>query len=1701
MRRFGWLLAALLWLACGAALADEFTLPGLEADANAYAGTLTARFPAGGTPQARKQAEAEAAAAIRKPDWPAAIAALERRVALGDATPVQWLALADAQMHRTPPDARHALDAAWQNFSNVEDGAPQVPSLLLMADALKSLNRPAQQIQALEAAAQRATAADNKAIVQKLDEARRAAGVLVRRITTEAEAEPPRACIDFTVAPARRDDFHAGDWVKLEPPVPGASITREGDQICVSGLPSGATTRITLRAGMPGEGGLSLVKDTTLNIAMANRRPRIDFDTRMFILPRGQTPAISLSTVNLSAVKLTLSRLTERNVIGFVRDARLGQPVETWDADKIGEQTGRVVWQGTAAVPSWQANRTAHTALPMPDALTASGPGLYALIVGAGDGTPNAQSAVQMILHTDFAPTVWRGSDGLTVQVRSYTDVKPRSGATLRLLAENNEILGETTTDADGVGHFAAPLLHGEGPAAARAVEVLGGEDYTLLDLSSAAFDLSDRGVTGLPDPGPLDAYVWLDRGIYRPGETAQVMALLRDNAGKPADIPVHVIVKRPNGQVYQDTTPARAAGASIHLPVALSTGAPAGTWTIEVKAEPGQPPIGQASFRVDAFVPDRMAVELAPPAGPIVPGTPYALPVTARFLYGAPAAGLTGQGQMRLVIDPAPFPALAGYRIGLQNETYAPDASDLKVPDTDEHGHTTVNVAIPRAPDTTHALKASITIGVNDPSGHASLASTEIPLRPAGNLIGIKPGFVGSAVDAGTEAAFDVAAVSPTGARTAIKAKLRLVRERPDWRLVMHGSLARYETVWRDEPLETNAIDIPADKPFHLAKKLGFGRYRIEVLEDGGMAASSMVFRSGWVSSDNPDVPDQVDVSADKKAYAPGDTARIHIAPPFGGEATLLVLTDRVHLVRNLSVPANGADVDLPVSADWGPGAYVTVHVFRTAADAKSRPGRAIGLAWVGIDPGVRKLPVVFDVPDKYPPRARAVIRVRATPGAWVSLAAVDEGILRLTRFVSPDPTDHFLGRRKLGLDIRDDWGRLIAPPDGAATALRQGGDEGSFVLPDIPQKTVTLFVPPVQAGADGVAEFPLDMPDFNGQVRLMAVAWLGTSLGAASTDVYVRDPLIAEPLLPRFLAPGDQARLTLLLQNLELPPGEQAVTFSVDGPLAISGATHLAATLAQGAQALPFTTLTATGAGRGTIRLDVVGTGGFHIQRETNIWVRPARGATTVIAGGELAPNADFQLAPPLDQFVPGTWKASATFGGAVRYDVAGLVQALDRYPLWCLEQATSRGFPLALLQDGPIAGADRAGRLQQAVGFVLDRQRFDGSFGLWSASGETEPWLSVYATEFLWRAREAGAAIPDQALIDALKYIAGAADDSGDKPDDRAAQTYRLYVLALAGKGRPGAARVMAERINALPTPLSKAQIGAALALAHDQPRAEAAFAAALAAPARKWWDFDYGTALRDQAAIAVLLKESGLPGDRLARVIQAMPGADLSPDTLSTQEQSWAAAAAAVLSRNGAPAHVAVDGKDLPPAPTLSIALTGPMTARNLAAQAVWRTVSVTGVPATPLPAARSGMRITRQFKTLDGQALDLDHLKQNTVFIILLEGKSEDGQPHRAMVQHGLPAGWEIAAKLAAGDVPGMAWLGKLTDTEAQPAADDRYAAAVALTADKPDFRLAVRVRAVTPGTFELPGAEAADMYRPGVFARQSAGRITIVGSE
>jgi uncharacterized protein YfaS (alpha-2-macroglobulin family) len=1689
------LMAGLLWL--GSALAQPVDFPGLAEDAAAYQTRLEQRFPAGASARQRAAAEQRAEAAGRRQDWAAAASAWEERAGAGEARAEHWLALARAQLRRTPPEAARAAEAAWQAFALVPAGPPEIPSLLVLAEAFQRLNQPLMRLRALEAAAGRDP--ENAALRRTFAEARRAAGLLVARINLEPEAEPARACIRFTSAPARRGDWQPADWLRADPPIPDLAVTREQDAICAAGLPHGRTTRLTLRAGLPGEDGLRLDAETVVPVAMPDRAPRLAFDNRAFILPRGQEAQVPLALVNVSAAQLTVVRVTERNLVRLGRQWRPGEAPNPWMAGSFAEEWGRVVWQGAIELPRLEANRMGRIALPLPAAVRQSGPGLYALIARiAGGGDRERQPAILPLIVTDLGLTAWRGASGLAVQARSLGDAMPAAGVRIALLARSNDILAEAMTGADGLARFEAPLLRGRAAMAPVALHAGLGDDLVTLDLEAAAFDLSDRGADGLPNRGPLDAFLWLDRGIYRPGETVEAMALLRDAAGRPVDLPARLRLRRPNGSIAAEFVPNPSEGGALRWAVALPASAPAGGWTIEALADPEAPPIGTASFRVDAFVPERLAVELGAAPGPLVPGQPLPLPLTARFLYGAPGAGLSGAAELRLVTSRNPFAQWPGFRFGLEEEVFAPDLLRFEIAPLDAAGRGSVPLLLPRAPDTTRPLSAEVMVSVDEPGGTATRVTTTLPVAATPRLLGIRPLFEGGAVDAGAEAAFEAIATDAAGAALAGRLRLRLLRERPDWRIVRRGGVSRFETVWTDEPVDSAEVTTTAETPVRFARRLPFGRYRLEAEESGGLALASLRFRAGWAGGETAEVPDKVDVSADRRAYAPGETARLRIASPFAGRANLAVLTDRLLALSEIEVPEAGTEIEVPVDGAWGAGAHIAVTVFRPGEAASGAPRRALGLAWLQIEPASRRLGVEIAAPARARPGSRVEVRLRiagAREPARVTLAAVDEGILSLTRFASPDPLTHFLGRRRLGTDIRDDYGRLIAPTDAPAAALRQGGDglDGLGALP-IPRRNVALFQGPVATDASGEARITLDLPDFAGELRLMAVAWEGERIGSAARAMTVRDPVLAEAALPRFLAPGDEVRVPLLLHNLELPEGEIAVSLAAEGAIALEGPARFAARLATGERAQPVARLRASGEGEGVLRLSVSGPEGFSATREARIAVRSSRAPRTLATTETLAPGAELRLTPDASRFVPGSWRATARFGVPVRFDAMGMLAALEAFPLGCTEQLASQALGLAAAMDE--TGA-RAAALQRAMDGVLARQRFDGLFGLWSAQGAAEGWLSAYAVEALLRARAAGAAVAPAALNAALDALEAASDESGEGPEFLATQAARLHALALGGRVRLGAARRLWESLERLPTPLARAQLGAVFARAGDMDRATRGFAAALAAPARRDWLIDYGSAARDALAVLVLLHENTAPAAQLQEAGGRLPGPELTPALASTQEQGWAVLAAAALGRDARPVRVALDGAALPLAPIVTRGLTGPVTLRNLGEAPVPVTLSLAGIPRDPLPAGREGLRIARRFLTLDGQPVDLDRLRIGQEMVLLLEGRAESGQDHLAMVSQGLPAGVEITARLGAGPVPGLPFLGELTAVDAAPALDDRFAAAVTLRAREPVYRLAARLRVTHAGRFELPGAEVSDMYRPAFFARQAAGHLTI----
>jgi uncharacterized protein YfaS (alpha-2-macroglobulin family) len=1338
--------------------------------------------------------------------------------------------------------------------------------------------------------------------------------------------------------------------------------------------------------------------------------------------------------------------------------------------------------------------------------------GAYVLLGQPDDGTPfdpwNASTS-QWIVLTDMALSALRGRDGLTVLARGLESGKPLPGVKLSLVARSNEILAEATTDADGAARFNAPLLAGRGGAAPLNIAALGNDgDFAFLDLTLPNFDLSDRGAEGRAHPGPLDAWIWTERGIFRPGETVNLSVLLRSDSGDAVDLAARVRVRRPNGTLFYDAAPAREAGGRIALPLALPESAPQGGWTIEVLGDPNAEPIARGGFKVEDFVPERVAVTIADPGRPLVPGTPLPIDIAARWLFGPPAVGFSGPAEVVVEPDPDPYPALRGWRFGLVEDSPAPLRFELPVPPTDAQGNARLMLDLPQAPDAAGPLRASIAVALSEPGARPSRAALTIPVRRPGPLLGLRPLFTGNAVNENAEAAFEVAAFDNAGNRIGLPGlRARVVRERPDFRLVIRERTARYETVWRDEPQTDRTIDLSASEPVRIAFNAGFGRWRVEVFQPNGLAAVSYRFRAGWAPSAGADVPDKLDMAADRASYAPGQVARVAIAPPVAGSATVIVATDRVWSMRVVEVPAGGTTIDVPVDAAWGPGAYVAAILHRPRAGmATAAPLRAIGLAWLGLDPATRRLEVAVEAPTPARPRTRIEVPVRvagATPDTQVALAAVDEGILRLTRHASPDPAAWFAGRRRLGLDIRDDYGRIIAPAEGAQGLTRSGGDElGGAGLPVVPIRIVSMMLPAQAVGADGIARFAIDLPDFDGEIRLMAFAWNPQRTGGGSAALTVRDRLVVEPTLPRFLAPGDEARLSIALNSIDLPAGPVSLGATVEGPLQVLGELPFRPTLAPGQRTRLTPTLRATGPGIASITFPVTGPDGFSVAPRYDIAIRPPRGQVTELSSTQLAPGATLAIPPTLlANLMPGA-VLSASAGSVARFDAAALMRALDAWAYGCLEQAVSRGLPLTVAADESLVGERRRERLGQSVATVLGRQRYDGAFGLWSAFGAAEPWLTPYAVEFLLRARAAGVSVPDAPLDAALRYLT---DQVGELPGnnanaDWAAHAYAQYVLAMAGRPRPGALRLIADANEArLPTPLARAQVAAALARTGDRIRAERLFASALSQPARQpWWD-DFGSALRDAAAIAVLLTEADMLRDRIPALLDRLPPNETLPRYLSTQEMAWAVSAAAAVGRDGRPVSLALDGQAIPPAPRVVRVLGANAQLRNVGAEPVWVTLSATGIPRNPLAAGREGMRITRRFFNRDGTPTNLDQVRQNDVFFVQIEGRAETGQQHRALVAHLLPAGWEIEPmRLGTGVPEAYPFLGELSEPAGMAARDDRFAAAFDLTADAPAFRTAFLVRAVTAGSFALPGAELFDMYRPRFFARQAEARIAIL---
>ena len=1642
-----------------------------------------------------------------------------------------WLRLSRTLLQVRPSDSREknflldrAATSAYIAYQRAGNAGEEAEALAVLGRVLadEQLWRPA--LDALRLSLDLREVADVRGQYEKLRDER---GFRLLDYSVDSDSATPRVCFQFSEELAKRTDFTP--FVSMGG-TDKPALSSEDRQLCVEGLKHGDRYQINLRAGMPSTVKETLPKSAEFNVYVRDRKPFVRFTSRAYVLPRSGQRGIPVVSVNTPAVNVKIFRIGDRNLINTVLGSDFQRTLSTYELSELGDEKGVKVWQGELATGN-TLNADVTTAFPVDQAIGEMQPGVYVMTAApkgpsSSSDDDYSQLATQWFIVSDLGLTAFSGNDGIHVFVNSLTSTDPVARTEVRLVARNNEILATRRTDDAGHVLFEAGLARGEGGLSPALLSVTGEKnDYAFLSLKSTAFDLSDRGVAGRRVPAGADAFVYAERGVYRSNETVFLTALLRDGQGNAiTGAPMTLVVERPDGVEFRRAVVADQGAGGRSLSLALNSAVPTGTWRVRAFTDPKAPSIGETTFMVEDYIPERIEFTLTTKVTQIEAEKTADLQVDGRFLYGAPASALQLEGDL-LVKSAAARPGYTGYQFGVaDDEESSNERTPLEsLPETDATGKATFAVSLPKPPTSSRPQEAQIFIRMAESGGRAVERTLTIPVAPKSAMIGIKPLFNDKSVAEGDPATFDVAFVAQDGkalAREGLRYELLKLESRYQW--YRQGSSWDYEPVKSTKRVADGEVSVAADKPGRIQLSPQPGRYRLDVKEGSADGAlTSITFNVGWYSEGSADTPDLLETSIDKAEYQSGEAMVVNVSARTAGKLTINVVGDRLLTTQSSDVKEGTSQVRIPVGKDWGTGAYVVATLRRPLdAQAQRMPGRAIGLKWFSIDKKARTLDVALSPPNLVRPSTLLKLPVKITglnPGedAKIVVAAVDVGILNLTNYKPPAPDEHYLGQRRLTTEIRDLYGQLIDGMRGTRGQIRTGGDSSNAELQGSPptQKPLALYSGIVTVGADGSAEIPFAIPEFAGTARVMAVAWSATKVGKAVSDVVIRDPVVLTTTLPRFLLNGDRGTMSMDLDNVEGAAGDFTISIRPSGPVRMTGNPSTTLRLAAKQRNTVAVNLDATGAGAAQLEVNIRGPNGLTLQRNYALDVKPATQILARRTVRSLAKGESLTLSPDMfSDLVAGTGAVSLSVSMSTALDAASILKALDRYPFGCSEQITSRAMPLLYVNDlateahlAMDTAVDQ--RIKDAIDRLLARQGSNGSFGLWAAGGD-DAWLDAYVTDFLTRAREKGFAVPDVLFKNALDRIRNSVVNANEPEKDGGRDlAYGLYVLARNGAAPIGDLRYLADtKLSNLATPIAKSQLAAALALVGDKTRAERVYGAALDAlapkPVLEFGRVDYGSALRDAAALVSLASEGNAPRATLTQAVARVEVArGLSPYT-STQENAWLVLAARALSKetlaldiDGSPAKAAVYRS------YKADAMAGkPVKVTNTGDAPVQAVVSVSGSPVTPEPAASNGFKIERNYFTLDGKPADVSKAKQNDRFAVVLkitEAKPEYGH---IMVADYLPAGLEIDNPhlVSSGDSGTLDWIEDGEEPEHTEFRDDRFTAAIDRASnDKSVFTVAYIVRAVSPGKYVLPQAYVEDMYNPSRYGRSGTGTVEV----
>ena len=1330
------------------------------------------------------------------------------------------------------------------------------------------------------------------------------------------------------------------------------------------------------------------------------------------------------------------------------------------------------------------------------------------------------------VLASDLGLLAKRGEDGKTmVFVNDLKSTRPLSGVTLELYDYQQQLLGTASTDADGRAvleskHSPFILLAKTG-AQRGYLKLQDGES-----LSVSNFDVGgDRVKKG------LKGFLYGERGVWRPGDSLYLTFVLEDKLKLlPDNHPIVFELQNPQGQVTSRIVRSKGENGFYDFATATSADAPTGNWKATVK-------VGGTEFttpvNIETIKPNRLKINLDFGVEKLTANNPNVTGnLQVNWLHGAPGRNLKASFEVLLTKAETKFAGYPDFTFDDPSRTFTSEAKSIFEGYTDENGHAVVNATIETDEASPGVLNAIFRGKAFEESGNFSIDRFSIPYYPYQTFTGIRtpPGDKARGMLlTDTTHQVDVVTVDAEG-NPVSRDNIEMSVHKLEWKWWWNSDAgdADYMSTSYSQPVASGHV-----KTVNGKAKWGFkvkypewGRYYVKAYDPvSGHAAGKVVYIDwpGWAgrSKGGTDGATMLSFTADKTVYSIGEKAVLSI-PGSENARALVSIENGSSIIHTYWLETNKGDntFSFDVTEEMTPNVFVNITLIQPHGQtANDLPIRLFGIIPIKVENPKTRLHPVVEMPDVLEPGKEVVIKVseESRRKMTYTIAVVDEGLLDITRFKTPDAWNRFYAREALGVKTWDLYDDVIgAFGSRVERLLAIGGDmelaagKESDTKANRFKPVVKFFGPFTLNGGSNQHRFI--MPQYIGSVKTMVVAGYQGAYGSAEKATPVRKPLMVLATLPRVLGPGEKVKLPVTLFTMDKNIKRVEVSVKATGPLTLENASQTVEMTA-GDMTVEFDLQVKEGIGVGKIVV-TASSGNNAATDEISILIRNPNPPVSKVLETILEPGKEWnKIVNPVG--IAGTNSAVLEVSAIPPVNLGQRMKYLLQYPYGCIEQTTSAVFPQLYLEKIKSLTDDEKLAVQRNIKAGIERLKLfttrEGGFAYWPGGEDADSWSTAYAGHFLLEAEAMGYLVPGDMIKRWKKYQRSKAQAWRKNQEARSSeliQAYRLYSLALAGNPELGAMNRLREQVE---MPATAMWMLAAAYIKAGQPEAGRKLIERLPTSIKPYQEmaFSYGSDLRDKAIILetlLLLNDRTKGFELLKSISEALSN---SSYWMSTQTVAWCLKSVAAFASEEQKGELTfsytygskvVEAKtDLPVAQvqlqvdgvksnTLKLKSTskGPLFVRLL----------TEGTPARgEEEQAEHDLKISVSYTNADGDPIDPAMLDQGTEFVaaVTVVNPGLRGSYKNLALSQIFPSGWEInnlrlddAESRLDGD------LGTYQDIR-----DDRIYTYFDLAANqRKTFK--VMLNASYAGTYYLPAISCEAMYDHSVFARTRGKLISVM---